>query len=378
MDDELDIALAYTSFTTANGFIGFISPQWSMYKGFASDGTWGSALGSGALNSAQSTTTYVGQQPPCAIMPPPTNQRWGDYMSMIWDSSVSENPFWTVNELTTSGSDEQTHWDQLVEPTTPFFVGYSQAIEGDVHHQTCTNSYHSTTTVQPPPNIANGDTLVVILEAGVPTIFTVPTTPPGWTLLPMANIGGNSLLINQGCGSFAYGWIAVHQYSASDSRPYSFTQQITPAQNVCGGGGCFGGELGGFLVAYRGAISDANQYLAYGYANSYPNSSKTSSTLAQNIAASRELVTIFQGDGNDPDENKVCDTFGTIAGSPMLTPETPATPTCANWSFYAADQWSGSAGGAFGPYSVTPSGVSVYGQAALPAFQVVLPPQSPP
>jgi hypothetical protein len=41
MDDDLDVAVAYTTFS-ANSFI---SPALAMSKGFASDGTWGALLG---------------------------------------------------------------------------------------------------------------------------------------------------------------------------------------------------------------------------------------------------------------------------------------------------------------------------------------------
>jgi hypothetical protein len=263
-------------------------------------------------------------------------------------------------------------------PPQVIFEGYSQAIEGDVHHSTCTNTYTQTATVSPPSNINNGDTLIVILEAGVAKIGTVPTMPPGWALLPMANNANNPTLniVENSCGAYNHAWIAVHQYSGSDSVPYSFSQSIKPASNTCGSG-CYEGELGGFLVAYRGASADLSQYLAYGYPSSYPNYAEASIAASQSVAASRELVTIFQGEGNDPDETTACDTFGVIGGSPALIPETPSQLPCNNWSFYAADVWTGSAGGTFGTYAVRPSGVSVYGMAALPAFQLVLPPQTP-
>lgn len=124
MDPDLDI-----SYTADNFLFGStIFPNWFQAKGFApSGGSYSSPplLGSGVLTAAQSTGAYTGKQP---CDPTQMTQRWGDYMSMVWDPSFASpnesDAFWTAQEFTTGGSNQSTEFIPLQDPL-PFFAGFS-------------------------------------------------------------------------------------------------------------------------------------------------------------------------------------------------------------------------------------------------------------
>lgn len=246
----------------------------------------------------------------------------------------------------------------------------------DTEQMSC-SPYTTTITVDPPTGVKNGDVLIMPIEAGMETAGSVPTLPSGWSLVGFSNQNG-ALTINSTenqCGFFATTSLAMHVYSSTDTTPYSFSASITPLPDTCHPGFCFFGELGAILLSYRGADTKTGDYTAY----AYPNSLATFSTTgAVTVGKFVNLLNVFTGE-NEQDDTNSCEQFSVITGSPTLVDETGPTPSCDALPFMAADVWSGASGGTFGPYSTTPANppacTSPPCPAALPALQVVIPPQ---
>jgi hypothetical protein len=91
------------------------------------------------------------------------------------------------------------------------------------------------------------------------------------------------------------------------------------------------------------------------------------------VPASNELLNIFSSQSGDTDETGTCNTnFQFPTGSPQLNVETGTSLNdCNNPGFLAADVWTGSQGGTFGPYTETPTSTN---GGFIPAWQVVIPP----
>ena len=158
----------------------------------------------------RSSGNYTGQQS-CSTR---TTQRWGDYMSTLWDPSVTSTPsgekgaFWTVQEYTNGGGpDQSTQWTELSDPL-PYFVSYSyQEQECAVGSgQTCT------ATLPTPAGLQNGDVVIAALTMG--GTFPTPPSPPDstWVTLPIANQGA-ALSMGQGScnrGDLATEYVYAH------------------------------------------------------------------------------------------------------------------------------------------------------------------------
>jgi len=170
MDPDFDTSFSFTTFM-ANSTI---YPNWYLFKGFLpSDNSFSQnppLLGYGILGSANSTGSYTGQQscppsptPTATATPSTSSQRWGDYMTMLWDpnyASPNENgAFWTIQEYTTGGSNESTQWAQLADPL-PYYVSSFDS-EGE-----CNPNSMCTVRIQAPPGVQSGDMLMVNLDLG--------------------------------------------------------------------------------------------------------------------------------------------------------------------------------------------------------------------
>jgi hypothetical protein len=349
MDADLDVAMTYTAFRSGS----FITPSWTMSKGFASDGTWGGLLGGGPLAFAVSHGTYTGQQS-CPIKPPP--QRWGDYMSTVWDpvggSNGEKSTFWTVQELTLGGSNEGTHWDQLIDPGPAFAFYSARESECNVSPgQKCTLTL-STSGLGP----VVGDVVIATLEMG--GSFPTPPTPPDstWVSLPIANQSGATSMTQGTCGGgdIATEYVFAHVYGAStESGTYNFKHVV---QNFCNGS--FAPELLGDLFVYRGANAAPGTYVLYGYPASTISLTSTVGPAPVAAPSGGTLLNIFECPTPEvPDSNEFNVTFTLPTGSPTVTAETPLSNP--GGVELLADLAVPSAGTALGQYSTTCSGGAV-------------------
>ncbi len=327
----------------------------------------------------QSTQEYTGNGNQSAPF-----QRWGDYNTMVYDPNAigpsGEPVFWEVEEITCSSlsnatcpgaADESTSWVALGDPA-PQFVGVSEAETEPSPNATCTSSQTLQTMVNPPSGTLDGDVLIAILQAGLPTTGSTPTLPPGWTLLNLINQGSTTMTTTATCGFFEQSQVAVHTYSTSDTVPYTFTFYTTPVTNTCDPDYCIIGESDVYINAYSFAGTDFTKYGAYGFPNNDSGSNTTSATGVITPPAERKVLTVFSGTG-DYDETGLCETFTNLTGSPALTIETSLTPDCTPPAFLSADLWDDS-GSSVGGYTVSSGSLQGEGgDAPLPAWQVLIP-----
>jgi hypothetical protein len=281
MDSDLDAAFSFTSFQPGST----IYPDWYTSKGFAAPGPpqpWSPLTGYGILYSANSQGSYTGKQS-CSTQ---TTQRWGDYMSILWDpnfASPSEaDAFWMVQEFTTGGSNQSTQFAPIQDPL-PFFVGSSTA-----ENECVLGAGHDcTVSISPPQGVQAGDVLLVALDLAENTPFLLPV-PSGWTLLAASNLTGSPRQIRSYAGYFDTSWLAAHIYGTSEPSAYSFTH-----------GNNDGTEFAALMVAYRGARSNLNNYTAYGFTldTTSPISNFTAGTKPISPPAETELVTLIGADG---------------------------------------------------------------------------------
>jgi hypothetical protein len=259
-------------------------------------------------------------------------------MSMIWDSSGGENPFWTVNELTAGGSDEQTHWDQLVEPL-PFFVG-STNIESE--RPGGAGTICTVTSTIPLNVVKQGDVILVSLALGE-TANVLPTLPDNtWTLLAASNIAGSPQQISftDGNGTTNTSWLAAHVYggSANDSGSYNFIHFENLAR-----------EFGAQMVVYRGAGTNFGNYSTSGFTQN-TNSSTFSIGATTPPGQTQLLDIVLPGAGCENGETgEPGDTYSAPTGTPPLVAETPLHPQYFPW--LASDVSVPTAGQSYGPYS---------------------------
>jgi hypothetical protein len=351
MDPDLDVAVTYTTFESGS----FITPSWRMTKGFASDGTWGGVLGFGPLALAVSHGTYV-VPTSCQTLP----QRWGDYMSTVWDpvggSNGEKSTFWTVQELTSGMSNEGTHWDQLVDPG-PAFMSYSASeseCAGVSPGQNCTLSLTAPQNPQIPP--INGDVVIATLAMG--GNFPTPPTPPDstWVSLPIANQSGATSMQSGTCslGDIATEYVFAHVYGASqETGTYSFKHVI---QTYCNG--TFKPELFGELFVYRGVNPAASAYVLNGYAASTPSLTSSVGPAPASAPSAGTLLNIFACFTLDsPETSEFNVTFTVPTGSPTASAETPLSNP--GGIELLADLAVPSAGTAIGQYSTMCSGGAV-------------------
>ncbi len=346
---------ATTTFTTFE-INSNIYPNWDLSKGFIPNNN-SFAMNPPELSYGIVPNNYRGAYAGCSVVTPP--QRWGDYMSTIWDPNLpspnESRGFWTVQEYSNgggsqAGSNESTQITKLADPV-PFFVGYSvpTGTDGTVGEKECPAGHGCGLVYTAPPGAQFGDLLVSTIAVGGVQNKSILTLPTGWTLLPLANHNGNYALqsYNSTFQVGITGFVAAYIYGSQPNDSGSYTVKITNT----------GYESTGFLVDYRGAsTSIQGNYILYGknYGNFFTtitapqlspangNSPAGESTLLNLFAA--ECVFIPQG-YEDADPVAI---FGAPTGSPAVTAETPLTP---NLIWLAADVAVPSAGGTYGAYS---------------------------
>jgi hypothetical protein len=343
MDQNFDISSSFTTFELNST----IYPNWYLWKGFLpSDNSFTQnppLLGLGILFSANSTGAYTGQQS-CQPQPPTTSQRWGDYMTMLWDpnySSPNQNQaFWTVQEYTTGGSNQSTQFAQLADPV-PYIVGYNAWEESECPGA---DGKPCTLTITTPSGLQNGDVVVVTMDTGGYR-STLPTPPDStWTALPIANMNNQQFLESGFCYNHdpTTAYVFSHVYGASsETGSYAFSQV---KQALCGG--AFQPELEGALYAYRGANTNFSKYLLYAYINNvadYP--VLTDGPSGTTSPSPGTLLNIFWGNGSENPEATEPNTYFTAPKG--ATPEVPGNNAS---DYYLADVPIPSAGVAFGEY----------------------------
>jgi hypothetical protein len=352
MDDDLDIISTFTTFQLNSN----IYPNWYSNKGFIPNNNSFArnppGLGYGIVPN-NNRGAYSG----CSTVTPP--QRWGDYMSTIWDPNLpspnESSGFWTVQEYsngggTQTGSNESTQITKLADPT-PFFVGYSipTGTDGTVGENECKPNTGCGLIYTAPSTAQFGDLLVAPIAVGGVQNKSILTLPTGWTLLAMVNHNGDYALqsYDSTYGLAITGFVAAYIYGSqpNDSGTYHLGIANT------------GWETTGFMVAYRGASTTIpGNYLLYGRKYGSPfasidtlqlspanNDSPAGETTLLNLFAA-ECVFIPSG-YEDPDPRAI---FGTPSGSPMVTAETPLT---LDLIWLAADVAVPTAGGTYGAYT---------------------------
>jgi len=346
MDNDLDITSTFTTFQLNSN----IYPNWATNKGFAANQN-PPALGTGIIGN-DSRGAYSG----CSTR---TSQRWGDYVSTVWDPNLpspnESSGFWTVQEYsngggTQTGSNESTQITKLADPT-PFFVGYSipTGTDGTVGENECKPNTGCGLIYTAPSTAQFGDLLVAPIAVGGVQNKSILTLPTGWTLLAMVNHNGDYALqsYDSTYGLAITGFVAAYIYGSqpNDSGTYHLGIANT------------GWETTGFMVAYRGASTTIpGNYLLYGRKYGSPFASidtlQLSSANNDSPAGETTLLNLFAAECvfipsgyEDPDPRAI---FGTPSGSPMVTAETPLTP---DLIWLAADVAVPTAGGTYGAYT---------------------------
>jgi hypothetical protein len=391
MDSDLDTAFTETTFAFGSA----IQPSWFMSKGFSStNGSWAPILGSGPLPVATSTGSYTGQlsctptpsatptgptatptATPTGPTPTPTavTQRWGDYMTTVWDPNFSgpqeKDGFWTVQEYSTGGSNESTNFVGLQDPL-PYYAGQQPPVgpggnvgenECQVANTTCYLTYSA------PSGAQAGDVFIAVVGiVDEKTDSSHLVLPSGWTLFSLSNLGTNEVATPIGSGGIVYqtSFLAAHVYGGSND-PGQYSVGIKTITNL--------GEMYGFMVSYRGASTTLSNYTARGYPGNSSGSATASFTIpALNVqTAGVTLLNIFDGDascpgsGNDEGTDSTC--FSSFSGNPALTDETTPLNTLAKPWFMGADVPVANSG-TFGGYTFATS-TSGY----LDAFQLLIP-----
>ena len=350
MDHDLEIAYNYRTFDPT----AYISSYWNTARGFVgTNGGWPGLLGSGPLSPA-SSGTYWGMQSHDQITGcyPPTNVRWGDYMTTVWDPTIgtSRGGFWTVQEYSNGGNNEATEMVTLQDPL-PYFVGYNIPVGpgGSAGETEVSCGASCNLTFSAPAGAQPGDVFLVEVAWWATNGLATVTAPSGWTFLNFANQGSQPVLISCNGGSSCTGsevgsGLAFYVYQQGDSGQYSFTfnQNQSPLT-----------EVAGFLVSYRGANNSSANYSAYGYGVV---GADTTILTAQALPVPNPeytLLTLFANacDPFDSSETSQSSPFTSPNGLPNLTVQTPLSLPAEN-GFLAADTAT-VAGGSYGQYSTT-------------------------
>lgn len=360
MDDDFDIVSSFQTFYLNSN----IYPNWYLDKGFIpNNNTFAQnppSLGYGILGNASRSAYYGGTN---CTSPGPSPQRWGDYMSTMWDSDLGSpdesSGFWTVQEYsnggpsaspTPLGSNESTQITMLADPP-PWFVGYNLPTpptgEGPAGggEDECTHGtgYNCNLTYSAPSGAQFGDVFVVVQAVGDTQNDTFMTLPTGWTKLQYEG-GSHTLYANNGDGFTQSIYTAIYVYGSQPNDTGQYEFQILPQVN--------GAETDGFLVAYRGASTDIpGDYLLYGNAVPGNNPKVITPTLSPGNKDSPPtesvLLNIFNTECIGADDPDTFGTFGSPSGSPFAIVETPLNSLD---GFFAADVLVTTSGGTFGPY----------------------------
>jgi hypothetical protein len=290
-------------------------------------------------------------------------QRWGDYMSSIWDPSVTTTAgtgtFWTAQEYTLGGPDQSTDWFGLA-PAFLSTAGSGSSIQGWSEGSfACPMAPASCTfTVSAPPGVQVGDMLVLSLtEQFTPGGYS-PTAPSGWTLVPLSNHSGATEIDVQDttCGDSSAGWELAHVYDATDTGSFDFTVQ-NPGEPVCSlvqgqfGSGASGNILW-LVMSYSNVVQDPSQLVAYGFADG--SNTAQFSTGAVVPPAAGVLVGTFNLTGafsTGPGTGSSSTSFSAPQGTPTLFPETPLSGVSYNGGIFAADTVLSTANQTAGGYS---------------------------
>lgn len=358
MDKDLDIAYSFTTFQLNST----IYPNWYTAKGFVPSGE--SYLsppftGYGILYSANSMGAYTGQQ----LCPTPQSpQRWGDYMSELWDPNLASpnesDAFWMVQEYTTGGSsqpntggsNQSTQFAPIQDPL-PFFVGYQipTGPNGELgEDEECPNNPACQLTFSPPTGALPGDTFVAVVAIGGSNNAANFSAPAGWTLMPLANHSNNQALVSSDPNShFVTSYLATYIYGSQPNDPGQYTLSVTRSVK--------GAEMLGFMGVYRGASTNLSKYTAYGYLGVEDTTLIPTKQLVP-AAGEQTLATIY---GNtclvETDENAEDTwTFGAPAGAPSETVESPLSSSGnGGLPFLLADVPVKTGGATYGPYTAT-------------------------
>jgi hypothetical protein len=371
MDGDLDVAFTFSSFYLNSN----IYPNWYLSKGFVpNDNNFAlnpPLLGYGILGNA-SRGAYSGNTNCSPPGSPP--QRWGDYMSTIWDS-VLESPnegsgFWTVQEYsnggpiptagaTPLGSNESTQFTALAEPL-PYFVGYSIPIAtpgGGVGEKECNGTSPCQLIYSAPPNAQFGDVFVADMTTGQDVNSAYAQLPPGWVAMPLTDHSNDSYLVSSGTPNnitidYATSFLAAYVYGSQPNDLGQYTFGVTLKNSAA--------EVGGFLVSYRGASTNLpgtnpnvpSQYAANGDAAiAFGGDTDTSCLFRKklNPPAATTLLYTFFGSCFVKNEEGESSPFSAPAGNPKIAPETPLSLT--SWPYLAADTLVPSNGVSYGGYS---------------------------
>ncbi len=282
-----------------------------------------------------------------------TSRKTGDYGHANPDPLDDTSLFTAAGYAGTNwpGTSNYTwaHGWATVKPPPVKFVGSARAEAEDA--ATCTGicEQNCTVTLGPPAGAQTGDVFVVTLDASQPQNVT-PTTPSGWTILPVSNQGGSPYIQT---GADAYGnwnreWTIVHKYATTESGSYLFS---VPLQYYISGGFCYVGELNGLLSSYRGANATFTSYAAYGY----PSNGDTTTITAGPISPPNnvEVIGVFRGSA-DIDDSVPAPLFTAPTGYPPLSPETSLSPTGEGLTAFVADLWTANFSGFnYGAYQGT-------------------------
>ena len=269
----------------------------------------------------------------------------------MWDSSVTspssaKGAFWSVQEFTTGGgggSDQSTIWNLLADPQ-PSFVG---ANNGDAE---CTGGW-CTVHVPPPAGAQPGDLLLASLDLSAVSSSS-PSLPTGWNILPISNIGNGTttqMQSNDRCGDLISSWFVAHVLQVGETS-FDF-KHFDNGENTCTG--FVQGELGAYMVAYRGANPDLTKLTLYGYPTTADSDIFTIPAVSP--PAKTTLVSIFSGPGSETpsrganDENYV--TINAPTGNPTLTVEDPQN-LIFSLGFLGADIEVRQSSTAYGAYTV--------------------------
>ncbi len=337
-----------SSFATLSGDmdqdIYLTSTNFNLTSGASPYGVWdyirnGAFAGQDVLQ--RSSGNYTGTQS-CQGT---TVQRWGDYTSTLWDPGVTSTPsgekgaFWAVHEYTLGGADQSTEWIELSDPL-PYFVGSTNG-EGE-----CPGGPGTTCsiTINAPVGVQNGDIILVDLLFGEPASGG-PTLPDSsWTLLSASNISGSPTQIAASNSSYTItSWLAAHIFGSvpNDSGSYKFKHHDNGY-----------GELGAFMVVYRGAGQSLSSYTGYGFEqNGFKDDLTTASITppgdSQLVAMIFDAASCELPESTEPNGT----TFSAPSGGPTLSPETALIP--APISVFAADASVPLSSQSYGPYTFT-------------------------
>ncbi|HLW69150.1 MAG TPA: hypothetical protein VKS22_00865 [Candidatus Binataceae bacterium] len=274
-------------------------------------------------------------------------------MAMMWDPSTlgsdNENLFWTAQEWANGGPDQETEFVGLQDPL-PFFAGSSIPIgvsDGGIGESDCGNTPLTCgMTFSAPAGAQFGDVLVAVMWAGESdSTGAVFNLPPGWTLLPLANLSNQGYLISKGAGFYLTSFIAAYVYGSQPNDSGQYTLSITRHNKYA--------EVAGILADYRGADTNFASYSALGYAGT--KEGDTTSTLSVTpSAADQTLMTLFSDACADSDNENTESiwSFTAPSGVPSETAETllSSSSPAGGVPFLISDT-PVTTSGTYGPYS---------------------------